>query len=202
MQVQKVASQDILLAHVLRSAGKFLSARGSYSEAELMLRTALQTYEKLPADKHTLSGMAMRDLAILMAKQQRSDEAGVFFEQSVAMFGSGLAVLEKNLGREHPETASFELVLAYTFWLMGRPNEAMILADSAGKVLRKAHHPSARDAGQLEMDAASDLDRLMERAQELASSGRTTEAALLRSDHLKCASRDEVLSKISGHLKS
>jgi tetratricopeptide (TPR) repeat protein len=105
------------LGELLQRAGRFLYGRGSYAEAEPLLRRAVAIGEQTWPRDHPALARRLNDLALLLATSGRYSEAEPLLREVIA---SG----ESELGRRNPDVAERLNNLARLLNNTGRRTEA------------------------------------------------------------------------------
>ena len=107
-------------AHLLNRVGKYLQERGRYSEAEPLLKQALDIYEQALGAEHLDVAESLSDLATVYSKQDKYAQAETLNQRS-------LAIREKLLEPEHPKVASSLNNLALLYQEEGEYIQAELL---------------------------------------------------------------------------
>ena len=125
-------------AHLLTEIGYYLDNRGQYTEAEPMVRHALEIQESSLGANHPDTARSLNNLAVLYENQGRYADAEPLYRRS-------LAIREQTLGPEHPGTAQTLDNLALLSSNLGRYDEAESLYRRTLAIYEKAmgpDHPS------------------------------------------------------------
>ncbi|MBD3336197.1 MAG: tetratricopeptide repeat protein [Candidatus Eisenbacteria bacterium] len=122
---------------VANDLGIVLSRMGRYTEAETLLREAIDEGVEAFGEQHTMVGERWSNLAVVLNAQDRREEA-------VACSRQALEINRAALGDDHPNVAAIRLGLADGLVGIGRAAEAEPLHDRVLEVFRGvygARHP-------------------------------------------------------------
>lgn len=114
-------------ATVLNLIGRYLTDRGSYSGNELLLKRAIEIYNKVLGWDHSDTGPSLSNLAYLYRVQGD-------YKQAEPLYKRALEIYEKALGNKHPDTATAVNDLARLYEAQGRYNHAEPLYKRAFKI--------------------------------------------------------------------
>ena len=106
--------------------GDMLRRTGRYDEAEGKINRALQILKASPIQSGRIQAEILDASALLRRDQQKNPEAEQLFRQA-------LALRQKTLGPEHPETRNSFYNLAGFLWGVGKPSDALALFRQAAE---------------------------------------------------------------------
>jgi tetratricopeptide (TPR) repeat protein len=119
-------------------ASSYFHGRGAYSQAEELLRDALEIREEALGPKHPGTAQSLNNLAFLLQQQGNFARARPLYERA-------LAIQEKALGPEHPNTANTLGNLALLLHEQGDLAEARSLYERALAILENSRGPEHLD---------------------------------------------------------
>ena len=194
------AAENKQRADLLYRAGEYLHSQAAYSLAEPLLRRALAIREKMLGHVHRDTAMSFNSLAILLQDQGDLAAARPLFERAFAVYPSpsalislagalhdqgdlaaarrlferALAICEKQLGPEHPNTATVLNNLARALQDQGDLAAARRLFERALAIDEKQLGPEHPDTATV----LSNLARALHDQGDLAAARRLFERAL------------------------
>jgi eukaryotic-like serine/threonine-protein kinase len=115
------------VATALAAIGNTSMGRGDYRQGELEHRRALAIWEQAYGPEHPSVTMSHNNLAIIAT-------ANGEFASAEAEHRLALAVRLRMLGEQHPDVAMSRSSLAAVLIELGRPDEAVLLAEQAWKI--------------------------------------------------------------------
>jgi tetratricopeptide (TPR) repeat protein len=121
-----------------KGCGLCLHSEGRYTEAEGLLKQAMETHKRMLGQEHPDTLSSMNNLALTYRKQGRWKEAEVQFTQV-------LETKKRVLGEEHPSTLTSMASLALTLWNLGRSKDAEELFGHVLEIRKKAMGPEHPD---------------------------------------------------------
>jgi len=127
-----------VLTRLLNQHGLYLAARGSYEEAESLMKQALYIDEELLGEYHPDVAIRLNNLAGLLQATNRTQEAEPLMERVIELF-------ESAYGKDHPNVATSINNLALLFRATNRLREAEPLMRRALQIDEEAfdrHHPN------------------------------------------------------------
>jgi tetratricopeptide (TPR) repeat protein len=135
-------------ASLFKVVGFVSLTQGRYTEAELLLKRALQISEQQLGAAHPDTATSLNNLATLHYHQGKYEEAEPLYERA-------LQIREQQLGAAHPETASSLNNLAALYRAQGKYEEAEPLYERALQI-------SEQQLGPEHPDTATSLNNLAE----------------------------------------
>ena len=130
------------VADVLYIMGTYLSARGQYIQAGLLLRRALKLRRNLPDNEHTDIASSLDALGTLEYFRGYYDEAEPLLQQAITM-------RKRLLGTEHYDVARSLFNLGTLYWTQGRYEETESLYQEVLAMRRRllgGEHPHVADS--------------------------------------------------------
>ncbi len=114
------ADANNALAHLYLSAGR-------YSEAEPLLKAALDLSERVLGEKHIVTASSARDLGELYAKQKQYSDAEKYLQKA-------LAIDEELFGAKAPQVAADLMTLATVYGAEGKGDQGDPLLRRAAEI--------------------------------------------------------------------
>lgn len=165
-------------ANVLERAGRYMSNRGRYGPAEMLLQRALSIREQTSGSLHPDVASILHDLALLYDNQGKHEQAEAFLRQV-------LVIREQLRGRDHPDTAGTLNELANVYMHQGKYVQAEPLLQRALSIREQAFGPEDPDIA----ESLNDLAVLCvyqgkyEQAEQLYVRALSIREQVLESDH-------------------
>jgi hypothetical protein len=125
-------------AQLLLNAGRYLNDRGSYSEAEPLLKRSLTIREHLLGSEHLDTAVNLNVLGNLYSNLGRYTDAEALLKQT-------LAIREQQLGMSHPATATSLNCLALLYLAWRKYSEAEPLFQRALAIREQSSGSEDRD---------------------------------------------------------
>jgi Tfp pilus assembly protein PilF len=138
-------------ADLLNLAGRYLTERALFTEAEPLYQRSLAIWEKALGPEHRDVATGLNNLAELYRSQGKYAEAEPLYQRS-------LAIMEKALGPEHPAVATSLNNLALLYDNQGKFAEAEPLHQRSLAIWEKALGPEHPDVAQSLNNLASHYD--------------------------------------------
>ncbi|KAJ6118297.1 hypothetical protein N7471_013764 [Penicillium samsonianum] len=134
------------VATISSNCGWYLMLRGTYEEAEMMQRWALDAREKVLGHEHRDTLANVSNLGLVLFSQGK-------YEEAEAMHRRALEAREKVLGREHPFTLTSVNNLGNVLYRQGKYEEAEVMhrraLEAREKVIGREHRDTLANVSNL-----------------------------------------------------